>query len=266
MQKYFLITIKKINYGKENDEKALAHGIFHLLRQVDGYGAKAVYIHAPPKTGVGLAVYNRLIRAAGFKVIVLKNMVGMTGPTGSGKSSAGVIAREMGIKVIDCDEYARIAVRPGMPGLDALVNAFGIEILNQEDGTLNREALAAVAFSSKEKTELLNKTLLPHIVTLIYAEIDSSQPILLDAPTLFESGMDLVCDKTLTVLADKEIRLKRIIERDKLTITGAKERMNAGKDDDFYRNRADYIVCNNSDEDTFYSEISAIFKNAFGGL
>lgn len=66
-----LITAVKIVYGKESDEKTLAHNVFAVLRQVDGMGAKQVYIHAPQKTGVGLAVYNRLIRASGFKVIKL---------------------------------------------------------------------------------------------------------------------------------------------------------------------------------------------------
>ena len=66
-----LIFIEKIVYGTESDERTLAHNVFSSLRQVDNMGVKKVYIHAPSKTGVGLAVYNRLIRASGFKVIKL---------------------------------------------------------------------------------------------------------------------------------------------------------------------------------------------------
>lgn len=65
------ITVKKLCYGDERDEATLAHSVFSALREVDTLGVSAVYIHAPSKQGVGLAVYNRLIRATGFKVIKL---------------------------------------------------------------------------------------------------------------------------------------------------------------------------------------------------
>jgi len=65
------IKIKKICYGNINNEETLAHNLFSVLRQTDENGVKTVYIHAPSKKGVGLAVYNRLIRASAFKVIEL---------------------------------------------------------------------------------------------------------------------------------------------------------------------------------------------------
>ncbi len=65
------IKIHKLIYGKKSDESTLAHELFAVLRKVDRSGADKAYIHAPSKKGVGLAVYNRLIRAAGFKVIKL---------------------------------------------------------------------------------------------------------------------------------------------------------------------------------------------------
>jgi L-threonylcarbamoyladenylate synthase len=65
------ITIPKIIYGSRNNTETLAQSIFAVLRDVDSLDAKSVYIHAPEKSGIGLAVYNRLIRAAGFKVIKL---------------------------------------------------------------------------------------------------------------------------------------------------------------------------------------------------
>lgn len=66
-----LLKVKYIPYGTEKDERTLAKNIFSALREIDGYGSVATYVHAPSKTGVGLAVYNRLIRAAAFKVIKL---------------------------------------------------------------------------------------------------------------------------------------------------------------------------------------------------
>ena len=170
-------------------------------------------------------------------------IIGLTGPTGSGKSSVSKTAEALGFKVIDCDTVARKATEKGSDGLKALTAAFGEDILFN-DGTLNRRLLANKAFSSKEKTQLLNDTIFPFIIKLIKAEIKDGDYIL-DAPTLFESGLDSICDRTVGILADSEIRLKRIIERDKLTINDAKVRMNAGKSDEFYLKNADFIIYNN---------------------
>lgn len=70
-EEYDDIKIHKIVYGALSDESTLAKNLFSALREVDTLSVEAVYVHAPQKTGVGLAVYNRLIRAAGFKVIKL---------------------------------------------------------------------------------------------------------------------------------------------------------------------------------------------------
>ena len=65
------VKCKKISYGAKDNQSELAKNLFSALREVDKLGADAVYVHAPDKNGVGLAVYNRLIRAAQFKVIKL---------------------------------------------------------------------------------------------------------------------------------------------------------------------------------------------------
>ena len=190
-------------------------------------------------------------------------LVGLTGPTGSGKSSAAAVARKMGIKVIDCDLIARQAVLPDTKGLEALVEAFGREILHP-DGTLDRKKMAALAFATKEKTELLNRTLLPHIAELVRAELNAER-ILLDAPTLFESGLDSICDSTVAVLADPAQRLSRIISRDGLTVEEAQQRMNAGKPNTYYIERAEHIIYNNDGPNIFEFEVSGLFKIIYGG-
>ena len=253
------ITVPKIIYGDNLDETTLAHDVFSALRGIDELGVGEVYIHAPSKTGVGLAVYNRLIRAAGFKVIKLKTVIGLTGPTGAGKSSLRNTAETLGFKVVDCDIIARKAVEKGTEGLKALVNTFGEEILNF-DGTLNRKKLAEIAFLSDEKTKLLNKTIFPSIIKLVESEIENNEKVLLDAPTLFESGINEMCQKTVAVLADKEIRLARIIERDGIDEKSALIRMNAGKPDEFYKKNADYILYNNGDSEELNSNFYNIIK------
>ena len=185
-------------------------------------------------------------------------IIGLTGPTGAGKSSLKTVAENLGYKVIDCDITARKAVEKGTKGLMALVNTFGEDILFS-DGSLNRKALAEKAFSTPEKTELLNKTLLPFITELVLKECEGEK-VLLDAPTLFESGLDAKCTATVGVLADRETRIERIKKRDNISEVEALIRINAGKPDDFYKKNADYIIYNNGDPLEFQKEFKDILS------
>lgn len=185
-------------------------------------------------------------------------IIGLTGPTGAGKSTVSAAAEQFGLKVVNCDLLARKAVEKGTEGLKALTAAFGNGIL-EKDGSLNRKELAAVAFKTPENTELLNKTLLPHIVKLVKKETNSKNA-LLDAPTLFESGLNSECVKTIAVLADKKLREERITARDNITKQQALLRINAGKSDDFYKMHADCIIYNNGDENAVITRFSNILK------
>ena len=190
-------------------------------------------------------------------------LVGLTGPTGAGKSMAADIAKRKGIKVIDCDKLAREAVEPESDGLAALVNAFGSEIL-LPNGALNRKKMAQIAFSSREDTEKLNRVLLPHISKLVKLQIDCEY-VLIDAPTLFESGLDSICDTTIVVLCDATKRKARIITRDNLTAAEAELRMSAGKPDAYYIERAGHIIYNNDGQSIFEFEFSRLLKQIYGG-
>ena len=237
------IKIKALSLGSKDKADDHAKRLFSLLRECDELGVNAVYIHAPTKTGIGLAVYNRLVRAAGFKVIKLKKTIGLTGPTGAGKTSACEVAEKLGYKVINCDTLARRAVERAET-LSALIKAFGEEIT--ENGKLNRKALAKKAFSSKENTELLNKTILPFIVALIKEETEKAEEdkILLDAPTLYESGADSLCNAVIAVMSSRENRKARILSRDSLTEEAAELRLSAGKNDDYYKEKTQHIIYN----------------------
>ncbi len=185
-------------------------------------------------------------------------IIGLTGPTGAGKSTVSAAAEQFGLRVVNCDLLARKAVEKGTEGLKALTAVFGNGIL-EKDGSLNRKELAAVAFKTPENTELLNKTLLPHIVKLVKEETNSKNA-LLDAPTLFESGLNGECVKTIAVLADKKLREERITARDNITKQQALLRINAGKSDDFYKTHADCIIYNNGDENAVITRFSNILK------
>jgi len=185
-------------------------------------------------------------------------VIGLTGPTGAGKSTVTAVAESLGFKVVDCDRFARIAVEKGSDGLADVVQVFGGEMLNP-DGTLNRAALAKAAFATPENTELLNKTLLPHIVKLINAEINQPR-VLLDAPTLFESGADSLCDEIVVVLCDKKTRKKRIMERDGIDESAAALRIKAGKPDEFYVEKSHNIVYNDCELSVFNLKIQKLLN------
>lgn len=190
-------------------------------------------------------------------------VLGLTGPTGAGKGVFSSCAKELGFNVIDCDIVARQAVGIGMPALLALTKVFGKDIL-LENGELDRKKLAAVAFSSKDKTELLNKTVLPYIKELVIKEI-KGEKVLLDAPTLFESGVNEICDKTVAVLASKNLRKGRIILRDNIDEYAADMRLSAGKPDDFYYNNADEVIINNGDLKSFKKKVKIYLESITGG-
>ena len=190
-------------------------------------------------------------------------IIGLTGPTGAGKSIAAQYAAKLGIKVIDCDKLSREVTQTGKPALSALKKVFGDDIIMQ-DGSLDRKTLAKKAFCSKENTQLLNKTVFPFIIERLREETGSPK-VLLDAPTLFESGADKICDDTLVILANDNIRLKRITERDSLKTDEAVLRMSAGKDNDFYLSRSKNIIYNNGDLDEYMSQVKTAFEKLFGG-
>ncbi|WP_295089278.1 dephospho-CoA kinase [Ruminococcus sp.] len=181
-------------------------------------------------------------------------VVGLTGQTGAGKSTVSKVFAANGFAVIDADQVARKIVEKGTKCLDEISDLFGQIVIN-EDGTLNRKGLAGIVFSDKSKLEALNTITYPYITGEILRQIrvhslKGEKLILLDAPTLFESRADDFCEIIISVLADADIREKRIISRDGLTIEQAKRRMNSQLDEEFFRSHSDYIIRNNNGMDT----------------
>lgn len=233
------LAVPAVTYGSRHDPLAQAQQIFDALRQLDEMGITAVYAACPEISGVGLAVYNRLLRAAAFRIECAIHVVGLTGPTGAGKSTVADAWRNMGAYIIDTDQLARKVVEPQSPCLTALAEAFSPAILN-EDGSLNRAALAKCAFASPEATDKLNSIMHPAIVALTRQEIEHAAEqgyvvAVVDAPLLYEANADALCDTIVAVLAPADVRKKRVMARDGLTDEQASQRMAAQKSDDFYR-------------------------------
>ena len=245
------IKIPTFCYGSENSPEQQAQKLFAILRDADKKGANRVFVRCPSTEGVGLAVYNRLIRAAAFRVISVPDIYGLTGQTGAGKTTVSQMLSDKGWCVIDCDIAAREIVKKGSPVIDELKAAFGDDIV-LENGELDRKALAKKAFSTKENERILNKITHPAITRLVRRHIienkDSFPFFAVDAALLFESELYDYCAKTIVVCADEKIRLERIMNRDSITEDEAKLRINAQPDEQYYLGKADVVIRNNGGE------------------
>lgn len=195
----------------------------------------------------------------------MKNIIGLTGPTGAGKSSLRQVAENFGAAFIDCDTVVHGLFETDADCIKAVAAAFGEDTI--ENGRVNRKALALKAFASKEATQLLNETVFPFVTYAILRKIEEKeeQTVILDAPTLYESGIDEICCLSVAVLADKELRTRRIKERDNLSDEAATLRLTAGKEDEFYLNKAQKIIYNNNDIKALQEEFKGLLQEFKGG-
>ncbi len=242
------LHVPYLDCGSRYNGGEQAHRLFTLLHRLDEQGAEKVYAHAPSQKGVGLAVYNRLIRAAGFQLVRLAPMVlGLTGPSGGGKSTAAEVLRQAGWAVVDCDALTHSPAVYDDACIRELWEAFGKGIA--PNGILDRRALARAAFSSPECHKKLEEITFPRIVRAVRLQLNQAatmgfEAVALDAPTLFESGLDSACTRILAVTAPEQERLARLRKRDGLTDEQAAQRFSAQHPDEFYVDRADYEIEN----------------------
>ena len=242
-----------IEYGSENDADSQAHSIFDALREVDKTGCNTAFVRCPVSSGVGLAVYNRLLRSAAFRVIDLDftiPVIGLTGQTGAGKSTVCTILKDKGCHIVDTDLLARKAVE-NPEVIARLCQKFGDDIISAE--VLDRRELARRAFATPEGTKALNLITHPEITRLAVEEIhkaesEGAKAAIIDAALLFESPLTAVCGKTVCVAADKKIRLERIMKRDGISESDARLRMNAQPDEEYYKSKSDIIINNNGED------------------
>ncbi len=184
-------------------------------------------------------------------------VLGLTGGSGGGKSTAAVILRERGAYIIDTDKIARDIVAPGEPAYNEIVSYFGKEILNS-DGTLNRKMLAEVVFGDKKKLEKLNKITHSEIFKIIRKRVEEhkNERVVIDAPLLFDCPEILaLCDKTAVVAADEKIRIQRIVARDGISTELAEKRLASQKSQEFLVSKADIVWENNGNIDDLRSVI-----------
>lgn len=196
-------------------------------------------------------------------------VAGLTGQTGSGKSTVADIFRAHGVCVIDCDKLAREIVEPGSPVLIDLARLFGDDLI-LPDGSLDRHKLARRAFASEEKTNLLNSVAHPAITALARkrvaeAEKNGYKIAMLDAPVLFASELLGDCRAVICVCAPKDQRMARLMSRDEIAPGEIERRMSAQPDEKYYRDNSDIIIENPDGCDPTEQCIKALESLKIGG-
>jgi dephospho-CoA kinase len=173
--------------------------------------------------------------------------VGLTGSIAVGKSHVCDRFRALGCHVLDADRTARDVVEPGTVGLSKIVEHFGKEVL-EADGSLDRMKLGSIIFADGAKRELLNSIVHPLVIEKQNAwieEIEQEDPdgiAVVDAALLIESGGYRRFDKLIVVWCEPEIQLKRLMKRDGLSETAARQRIDAQMSQDKKKTFADFLI------------------------
>lgn len=247
--------------GPAGDKLAQAQHVFDALRTFDGTDVTEIFAQCPDEGGLGLAVGNRLKKAAGFHVIEAPRplIVGITGPTGAGKTSALRALEQLGGCVLDCDAIYHDMLRSDDGLRNAITSAFGNVFA--PDGRLDRQKLGTLVFGDPQQLERLNTIIYAHLPQELERRMAASPaPIIgIDAINLVESGLSKMCDRTLAVLAPVEDRIRRIMARDGISEEYARLRVAAQKDDVFYRTHCTDILENTSAAPEAFQNTALLF-------
>jgi len=183
-----------------------------------------------------------------------KFVLGLTGNSGAGKTSAGKMFALSGFSVIDCDKAAHVAL--AIPQcIEEVTTFFGLGIVI--NGKLDRRKIAEIIFSDKEKKSRYLDIVFPYVISEIAERVRKAEPpVLLDAPTLYESGLDVVCDRIIAVICSPETSVARITVRDDITEEAARLRLESGKTSEFFHEHADFVIENNGEYADFEEELN----------
>ena len=179
-------------------------------------------------------------------------IIGLTGVSGSGKGYISQIFSTFGVPSIDSDAVVHKLYSSGGPCVDELKSAFG-EDITDVNGSIDRKKLGNIVFNDSLQLEKLNGIVHKYVIAEINETIESYagmgyNAVIIDAPQLFEAGVDRNCDHIVSVIADKDIRTKRIVERDGISEESAALRISSQHDDCFFISRSDFVIYNSGED------------------
>ncbi|MBN1957378.1 MAG: dephospho-CoA kinase [Desulfuromonadales bacterium] len=192
-------------------------------------------------------------------------ILGLTGNIASGKSSVAREFARLGAVIVDADQLAREVVGRGSETLATLVATFGAQIL-RGDGTMDRERLGELIFADDEARARLNAIVHPAIAALAVARLNALKNrkdiplIVYEAPLLFEAHAEKRVDRVLVVKIAAEKQLQRLMARDGLSESAARQRMAAQMAQEEKVKQADYVIDNSEEFEKTQEQVARLWK------
>ena len=187
-------------------------------------------------------------------------IVALTGGIGAGKSLAAQYFSDLGARVVDADQLARVAIERGSEGFDEVVLRFGEKIMR--DGDIDRKALAEIIFSDPQAKEDLEAIIHPRVRELFAEVVSDLQPgevLIYEIPLLAESGSAKNFDLVITVEADLELRKDRLRKRG-MFISEIERRIAAQATREDRQALADFVITNDGDEDQLLRAVENLWE------
>ncbi|MCD7823777.1 MAG: dephospho-CoA kinase [Oscillospiraceae bacterium] len=188
-------------------------------------------------------------------------VIGLTGQSGAGKSTVSRFFLDEGFPTINADEISHSVSYD--QGFLAEVRRLYPDCVTDTD--LDRQKLAGIVFCDSEKLKAYTNIIFPYITREVFRRIESFRAsgerlVLLDAPTLFESGLDDICSSVISVIAPMELKIKRVLERDGIPVEMARSRLGSQKSDDMFISRSRFTIVNNSDIDSLREKTLSVIE------
>ena len=192
-------------------------------------------------------------------------IVGITGGIATGKTTATDHLQSLGALVLDADVESRACTAPNGSALPAIRACFGDEVFH-EDGTLDRHALGKIVFADIEKRHALEAIIHPMVQRKMLADIHDAgrrgeHIIFLSVPLLYETGMDALCDETWVLTVEREVQLKRLMERDSISREAAERRIDSQMSAEERISRANVVIRTARSIDQTRTEVAVLYRD-----
>ncbi len=191
-------------------------------------------------------------------------LIGLTGMSGAGKSTVAALLEKKGFRIIDCDALVH-SLYEDIRYIRLVGDAFGEEYIHE--GSVDRKKLGALVFSDPRSLKKLNETVSPFIMRAVTERIEEVKAgdasAVLDAPLLFEYGLEKYCDCVVGVTVDLETAVKRLSVRDRRGEEELRARLRSQHDASFFKAHCDYVLENDADERTLSVALEGILEKIY---